>query len=374
MTSFWRAYVLFTGGVIGVGFFGIPYVIVRAGFLPTMVIGAVVLGVVWLVHLLFLDLVLATGGRKRFPGIIGSVLGPAGKTVAAIVNLFGLASALLAYLIIGGAFISLIVSPFISVRPLIASLGYATVAAGVLLWRGRQLFPIQVAILALFGITLCILGIGAGPVLRAANIPLLGTIRDLFLPYGVLLFSFWSLSLMPELADLCRKRRSDVRRVLTWGFLTAAVTYTLFGVLVAAITGFTTTADAFTGLATILPRPLILIGAIFGILTTFDSFLALGLTFANTLTYDFHRSRGVAWIVTLGAPLILLLLGVNQFVTILSLTGAVFLGAEGLLVLIAALRTRANHSSLQRYAIGLIVGATLLLLFGVLQEIVHSVS
>lgn len=376
MTSFWRAYVLFTGGVIGVGFFGIPYVIVHAGVVPTFLIGALVLAAVWLVHVLFLDLVLRTNGRRRFPGYIGVALGAPAKMLATIANVFGLVSALLAYLVIGGTFLSLVLTPFVPLSPLTASLLYAALAVIVLVWKHRTLFALQVGILLLFALTLGILWVGTGSLAQWSLLPLVGTANALILPYGVLLFSFWSLSLIPELVELLGRKRDHVRRVLRAGFFTAALTYAAFGLLVAAVSGSGTTEDAFTGLARLVPPGLVVVGALFGILTTFDSFLALSLTLAKTLTMDFRVSSVVAWGVTLVTPLLLFLAGVNRLVVIASVTGAVFLGIEGLLVLCAMgllsrSKARGAGSAHPRW---IIVGAALLLLGGVVFEVVHVLS
>lgn len=373
---FLRAYTLFTGGMIGVGMFGLPYVVSRAGLLPALVSGVLVLGIVWAAHLAFADLVLRTGRGKRLPGYVGAHLGEAGRLLAAVANVGGIVGALLAYIIVGGTFFSLLLAPVVFVPPWLVSMVYAVVGAALLLRGLKQLPFLQSAILVLFGFTLVILGGSTFPVFRSDTLVLLGASSAWFAPYGVLLFSFWGMSLVPELVELHQRNWRQVRRTLTLGFLTAAVCYTFFAVLIAGTSGTGTTEDALTGLVRIIPPWAVVVGAFFGFLNTFDSFLALGLTLKRTLEYDFHVPPLAAWAVAMGAPLALTILGVQGFVRIVGVTGAVFIGLEGLLVLLAYRASGGSRASRFRALNAPVVfgGMILLLLSGVVLEIFKTVS
>ncbi len=340
MTTSFRAYVLFTGGMIGVGFFGLPYVLSRAGLLATLGFGVAVLALVWYAHVLFADIVLATKERRRLPGYAGASLGSWGKALALLGNLPGLSGALLAYVLAGGTFLALLVRPLGILPDVVAVTVYIALGSVFVLMNVRQLSFFQTVILGLFGITLVALAVSTGPQITLESFTLLGAPRQLFLPYGVFLFSFWGLSLVPALAELVERDKSRLRAVLGWGFVTAAVTYLVFAIVVAGVSGVKTSEDAFSGLVPFVGSGVLLIGALFGFLTTFDSFIALSRTLAETLTLDLRVPQPLARVLVMLVPFFLYALGVHAFVRVLSVTGAVFIGLEGILVFAMAYAAR----------------------------------
>jgi amino acid permease len=368
-------YALFAGGIIGVGVFGLPYVLTHAGLWSFLLVGGVIGLIVWVSHVAFADVVLATKGHKRLPGYAREYLGLSGEIIAVVGNILGLVGALLAYLIAGGLFLSLFLRPFVTMSAGIATLIYFAVGALILLRGVRSLPVLQLAMVALFFVTLVILGVGLAPDFSPHRVAFAGSVRDAFLPYGVLLFAFWGLSLVPEIVEMTRRSARRTRQVLAWGFLTAAVTYGVFAILVGGATGSATTEDALSGLATLDGGGVLLLAAFFGILTTFSSFLALGLNLIHTLQYDFHFRPMLAWGAAMTVPIALYILGVQQFVTTLSVTGAVFLGIEGVVVLAIAWRAGVHakrHSILQSPAS--LCALAILLFAGVVGEILRVLS
>ena len=364
---------MFAGGVIGVGVFGLPYVLIRAGLLPTLLLTVLVLLIVWVSHLAYAEVVLRTKGKKRLPGYVGTYLGKSGFLLAAVANVLGFIGALLAYGIVGGHFVSLAIAPWVHIAPGMATLLYFAVGAVILLWGVKQLPAIQLVIVGLFLVTLVVLGGATFPQFSANELPIIGPSSERLLPYGVLLFAFWGLALIPELMELSGRRMGAVRRVLAWSIVTATVTYALFAIMVAGVSGRETTEDALLGIAGTVGPGVLLLSAFFGILTTFSSFLALGLTLIRTLMYDFRLRSFSAWSLAIASPVALYLLGVQQFVRVLSVTGAVFVGLEGLLVL-ATFWVMKRGRSREGGALAspvLLAVLSVLLLGGVVAEVVR---
>jgi tyrosine-specific transport protein len=353
------AYAMFAGGVIGVGVFGLPYALVQAGLLPTLVLGLVVVVIVWVSHLAYADVILRTKGKKRLPGYIGTYLGTPSFLMAATINVLGLVGALLAYGIVGGNFVSLFLAPVLQIPSSLATLVYFACGALLLLRGVRQLAVMQLIILALFLVTLVFLGVGTAPHFSWGNLPLLGAREQMAVPYGVLLFAFWGLSLIPELVEMSGRNWAAVRQVLAWSLATAALTFALFAVMIGGVSAQGTSEDALSGIATVLRGGVVLLGAFFGILTTFSSFIALGLTLIRTLVYDFHLRSFLAWVLAMAAPLGLYLLGVQQFIRVLSVTGAIFIGLEGLLVLLMFWVSKPDRSKRLRVLASPVLLATL---------------
>lgn len=382
-----RAYGLFAGGVIGVGVFALPAALMAAGVAPFALHLAVVVALVWAIHRWYLAVVLQTKGRHRLPGYARIHLGRSAYYLAAGANLCGLVGALVAYLIAGGAFLRLLLEPVFSVSPGVAAGLYLLPGALLLLWGLRALPALELVILALFLLVLVVLPIIAGDSVRLKALPLVGDAAGALLPYGILLFAFWGLSLVPETAELAG--RSETRRepmapvrverralaVLSAGLFTALASYVLFAVLVAGITGPQTTEDALVGLKAVLGDGVVRLALVFGILTTFSSYLALGLTLLRTLTVDLRVPRLPAWTMTVFVPVALVLVSAPSLLAVLGLTGAVFLGIEGLVVLAmrwvvgpAAGRNRAARGRRLRAALSA-VGT--LLVVGVASEFVR---
>jgi hypothetical protein len=116
----------------------------------------------------------------------------------------------------------------------------------------------------------------------------------------------------------------------------------------------------------------VLPGLLFGLLTTFSSFLAIGLVLRETLQFDFRFPAGAALGMALGLPLLLYLWGWQELTRVLGVTGAIFLGLEGIVVvLITTSFWRRQGKLLKRRAAGLVL-LSLSLGVGVLAAIVNQ--
>lgn len=364
-----RAYGFFTGGVIGVGVFSLPFVLMRTGLLVFTGYLLFVGALAWWVHTRYLSVVAREPGRHRLPGYVRRRLGGRWHLIVSAAHLLGLFGALVAYIIAGGTFLRLLVGAT-DLPVSLAMFFYILPGAVVLLLGLRTLPAAELIILGFFLLILLFLPLASLSHLDVARLPLGGDPSLAFLPYGILLFSYWGLSLVPETYELAGRRRRATRAVLAVGLLTAAVAYGVFGVLVASLTGAGTTEDALTGLRLALGSGAVLLVLAFGLLTTGSSYLALGLTLQRTLQLDFRVPRVVAWGLTVVAPYLLVIAGVRHLLPVLALTGAVFLGIEGIAVVAMSWPVHRGRvrkgKSFTRVALAVTV---LLLLVGVVGEL-----
>ncbi len=368
IVSWLKAYGLFTGGVIGVGVFGLPAALQQAG-LAVFLIHVVIVGILaWWLQRCMLDIVLATPGKHRVPGYARHYLGSVGFSIATIANLLGLFGALVAYLVAGGAFAQLVLEGMLPLSPSTAIAAYMLPGALLLLFGLQSLPTLELLILALFLAILGVLPFAAGDAFAVSRLSLTGHATSVMLPFGVLLFSLWGVSLIPETVELSQRRLFRAASVLTAGLVTAGIAYVVFAMFIAGVTGSATTDDALTGLQSVLDNRFVRIAALFGILTTFSSYLAQGLTLLRTFTLDFKLPRLLAWGITIGAPLAFVLFGTHSLLSVLALTGAVFLGVEGVVVLL--IRHAVARSSAERTSLFIPLGvAASLLVVGVLSEL-----
>ena len=74
---------MLVGMIIGVGIFGVPYVLSRAGLVPGIFYFIVLGAAIILVHLFYGEAVLRTNGRHRLVGYAEKYLGMWGRRAAA---------------------------------------------------------------------------------------------------------------------------------------------------------------------------------------------------------------------------------------------------------------------------------------------------
>jgi len=128
-----------SGTIIGVGFFALPYITSKVGF--WIMLGYfLILGIlVTLVHLFFGELSLRTPDLKRFPGFAKFHLGNWGERIALISTILGTFGAILAYLIVGGEFLTELVLPILGGNSIIWTIFYWAVGS-ILIFFGINSF------------------------------------------------------------------------------------------------------------------------------------------------------------------------------------------------------------------------------------------
>ncbi|MBI3956405.1 MAG: hypothetical protein HY340_00235 [Candidatus Kerfeldbacteria bacterium] len=329
----------FLGTVIGVGMFGLPYLAAQMGLLPLIVLFVFLTPVVLAIHLRFAGVVLGTRGQHRIPGYVHAYLGERWRRFSLVVSALGLLGALLAYLIVGGTFLRLVAGPVTELSPLLATILFFLCGAALISRGTRSVASVDFALTLVFFLLVLLLLMLALPSIDPS------VFRGIDWPsspvgYGVVLFSLWGLSLVPETVELVGRKKTAARRVLTYGLVATAGVYLIFTIMVFGVTGAATTPEAISGFVARFPPVVTLIGGVLGLITTFTSYIALGLTLKKTLTVDLRLAPAAANLGTLGLPLLLFLVGLTNFINVLGLTGAVLLGLEGMLVIAVAERYR----------------------------------
>lgn len=331
ITKFFKALSIFAGTIIGVGIFGLPYAASKAGFFVVLSFFAVISVVLIINHLLYGEISLGTSGRHRLPGCAEIYLGKKWKNLAVFSLVFGIVGALLAYLIVGGDFLTSSFSPIFGGNNLVYTLLFFA-AGAYLIFRGiKSICQIELALLVVFFVILIIFFAEAFPLINVSYLQTFD-IKYLTFPYGVVLFSLWGLTTVPEVKDLVEGDRKLMRTVIISGILLAAVTYLFFIITVLGTTGAITSKEAISGLALVLGDNAIKLGFFFGTITCFTSFIALGLVLRRMFTYDMGIPKNAAWAIACLTPLILFLAGFKEFINIISLSGAIGAGIASLVV------------------------------------------
>ncbi|MFH1712588.1 MAG: aromatic amino acid transport family protein [Candidatus Jacksonbacteria bacterium] len=362
--KFIQAQVIFAGTVIGVGLFGLPYAASQLGFWPLVIYFALLAPIVVIVHFLLGEIACGTLKLARVPGYAGEYLGRRMKKISFVVSALGILGALLAYLIVGGQFFYAVLSPFFGGSPLVYTLVFFSIGA-LLIYKGVK--SISYIELVLFVIFIFILGLFFYSALPFFNVHNFSSInlQFLILPYGVVIFSLWGTSVIPEIKEILSGDSRLLRWVIASGSILIALVYLFFVIIILGVTGSGTSREAILGFASLVGQKVVFWGFCFGLITTFTSFLTLGLTLKRIFNYDFKINQRLSWAIACFTPLVLFIIGFNNFIDVIGLTGAIALGAEGVIIVFiyrAYLSRKGVKMPLWLYSL------VIFLIFGILAE------
>lgn len=339
--SLWRGIRPLVGTVVGVGFFGLPFVFAQAGYWVAF-LELVVLAAVQILFLgMYADLSLAKKGHARFLHIIGDAFGPLGKLLVAL-SFFGtLWGAMIAYLIAGGEFLSYVTKSWFSFSSSTLSIVFGVFCMLLLLGGPLVVRNVQKYLVPFFLFTVGVLCIGALPVMNFSNFAFISW-PSWVLPLGVILFSLSALSAIPEMRDVLRGNGARLHRAIFWGMCLVALVYALFAAVVLGITGSGTPSQAIAAFAGVAPW-MVLLGSILGFTTVTTAYIHVGSALINTLLYDFRTRYFSAWMLIGGVPFLAVFLGVRDIIGVLQYAGGVLGSLMSILVLLAYEKARRMH-------------------------------
>ena len=108
-SKFFPALAVLVGTTIGAGFLGIPYVVSKSGFLPGLAYLILVAVFMMFVKFYLGEITLRTKGNHQLTGYAEMYLGKSGKWLKFFAMIFGIYSALVAYLIAEGESLSYVI-------------------------------------------------------------------------------------------------------------------------------------------------------------------------------------------------------------------------------------------------------------------------
>lgn len=330
---------LLTSTIIGAGIFGIPFIIAKVGLL----IGLSTMVLVWVavtyIHLCIAEVTLRTRGHSQLPGLAVKYLGRFGGIIYGILFLFLSFLALTAYLIGGGEILYALTSFWSSTiwGVILWCIGFVVVFIGL---KGIRVGAAYLAPL-LFGLVIIFVFVSA-PHIELNNFKIFGE-SNFFFPFGVFLFAFGGMSVIPELELLFPHGGRVIERVIFIGSFLPLITYIVFSLVVVGVTGIETTPVATIGL---IDRIGVIAGVLGGIVTVIamgTSLLMHGLGARRVFEWDMCFSRGFATFLAMGIPLLLFLFGAKDFIQTIGIAGALGIGIEGILAVLIFWRAKQNN-------------------------------
>ncbi|PIP22955.1 MAG: hypothetical protein COZ91_00400 [Candidatus Nealsonbacteria bacterium CG_4_8_14_3_um_filter_39_7] len=362
------------GMIVGGGIFGLPYVVSVAGLIPAIFYFVVLSGAVLLTHLLYGEIILRTKERYRLAGFAEKYLGKIWKNITAVAVIFGGVGVLLVYIIIAGDFLKIIVSPIGDFSSFVLGLFFGVFLTFFIIRGIKFIAPAEFVTNLLF-LAIVIIFFFALPRFDFSNLAILES-TNIFLPYGVILFSLIGWAAIPELREISgRANGFEMKKILIVSAIIVSFIYILFSLSVVGVSGENTSMDALSGLIPFLGPNIVFFGALAGLLTIADSFLISSFALINTLVADFRISKRSAILISCGLPLVLFLFGLRSFISIIGFMGTIIGATEGLAIVLIYKKIKEMGNRKPEYSLNVPLPALYLLmavfLLGAISQIIY---
>ncbi|MEK7452176.1 MAG: aromatic amino acid transport family protein [Patescibacteria group bacterium] len=336
--KFLRSVCMMIGAVVGVGVFGIPFSFAQSG-VAIGLLELFILGIIMIIlQLMFAEIALQTSGKHRLVGYIDLYLGPFWKKIATAAVCANGWGAILAYMIIGGSFLHLLLAPVFGGPAHIYSYFLALIA-GFFIYLGLKVASrLEIFVIGTLLFLFVFMILLSFPHIQISNIFKLHW-SNAFVPYGIILFALSSMGIVPEMKEVLGSRaKSQLGSAILIGMLIVIVLYALFGTALVGVTGQQTTQAVFEGLTPIFGETFRVVASILGIITVLSVFIMLGIQLMNIVRVDLHRSHKTAWAMAIFIPVLLFGFGFREFVDLIGFIGSVFGGLLGILIVFTYLR------------------------------------
>ena len=318
---------------VGDGVFALPYIFYTSGWLVS-IFYLVVLGIlVTTAHSVYLKTLESEGEKERLLGLAEKRFGKIGFWIGFLAIIIGLLLTLVAYLILGTQFIHLAI-PMVRLRYAFAA--FWILISLVAFASDKEIRKLELAGIACTALIIIIMFASAWPNIIFAGVQAIN-VRNLFLPFGAVLFSLagWT-SIEP--AYEARKRRRGAGQspwlALAAGTAFAALLYTMFaaGIIGGSSSGAVIAPDTASGLAAwpVWKKDVL---ALLGLIAVATVYFPISREIKNALEKDLQWPRGSSRPLVVLFPPALVLLGFNNFLAVVGLVGGAFLSLQYLLII-----------------------------------------
>lgn len=361
---------MMSGMIIGVGFFALPYIAANVGLWTVLAYLAVLTAVVIIVHQYYAEVALRTPDFLRLPSYVGIYLGKKAKAVALFISVIGFLGTLLAYIVIGGNFLSGLLSPFIGGSQFSYSFAYFAAGSLIVFFGVRAVSKMEFLDAVLFVIILAAVFIFGWKNFNAENL-FIGrlTANNFFLPYGAVLFALWGgANIISEVEEILAPDKRALKKVVAWSIILPAIFYLFFILAALGISGGAVSSEAIAGLKNFLPTGVMVLLFIFGLVATFTSYIALSLILRNVLRYDLKIQKKLAWAIACFTPFLLYSAGLKDFIKIIGFVGAITLAIKGVLIILMYRKVKGEKTNFLPLAL------ILFLVLGIVYEVYYFVK
>ncbi len=366
--KFWATAFTLTGTIIGAGILGLPYVFAQSGFLIGLFWLIVIGAIMTFINLTLGEITLKTPGKHQLPGYAKKYLGIWGKRFMLIATVFGIYSALLAYLVGEGQSLSKLIAP--KMPPIIFGIAFWIILTLLLREGLKGLKKIETwGIIAIIIIILNIF-IKFSTYIDPHNLTSIYP-ANFMAPIGIIMFALLGFISIPELKEEIAGQEHLLKKAIIIGSLIPVILYILFSMTLIGVLG-----NSITEVATLSLGPLMII---LGIFTMFTAYFVLSYALKDIFLLDLKINKTKNFILTSIIPLFLYVLTeyfhIISFTSILGIGGAISGGMTGILILLMARKAKSskNHKSRIRMPINIpiIIIISTLFIISIILELRH---
>ena len=326
---------LLTATTVGAGIFALPYVFSKAGWTTGILYLVVFSVLVVSVHFLYWQVLEKFQEKKRLLALAKTYLGSTGFGIGFLAIVGGLLLVLVVYLILGGRFLTLLFPQLSNASALILFWIFSSVP--LILGRRRIVSLEFLGAILMSAIIILIFSavFSSSRFLSAEHFDL----KNLFLPFGPILFALAGWTAVEPVYESYKKSSDNGFNpiaALSVGTIFSVVLYVMF-VLGIFASANVVSSDTISGL---IDWPLWKKAAlgVLGLFAIWTSYIPIGLEIKNSLKYDLRWKHGASLALVLFLPLLLIYIGLGNFLKVVSLTGGVFLSLQYLLIILVGRR------------------------------------
>jgi amino acid permease len=366
---FVRGALLLTGTVIGAGLFGLPILFARVGIIPGSLLFFLLGAAMLMTHLGYAKIQLEKNQRARLSGYVHTILGDHAARFVSVTYPLQIVGANIAYILLGGSFLSVLALKAGWTLPVgfwemvFWFCGALTVFYGMKMITRLETIGTWLLLFVLLAASF--LALWFGPKTGGGH----ASWSSFLLPFGAFLFSLSGIPVVSEVVELGQRKASVVYTSILMGTSASVLLSWIFGVsfAVAASPG---SLKSPTDILQVLPPTWAWIIPLVGFLAVATSYITTAQDLRMTLHYDFSFSRTWAWMIALGAPLLIALFLAPNFLHTISFIGAIFTAINGIFVGLL-LRRRFQRRHTLWWGIGTLCCGIFGL--GMLSYIVHAI-
>lgn len=331
--SFWEAFATIVGTVIGLGIFAIPYAAKDTGITPTVALIIFVAAMSVLVSILYAEIIIFNKREECIVSYARRYLGQWAGKAETCSALFGYTGSILAYILAIAVFVkALIPQDGVYFWPII--LFYSAISGLVLLLKKvKNLGNLEIVLAGIMCAAFFWVSWESMPQWK----PLKDDWSKMVVPYGVVWFSLTGGSAIPIVVRILGRKGKKVFNAISFAYVLIALITILFFVAALKTGGGKIGPDPFIVMGEKIGSRIFYLGTLIGVLAVVTSHWTLATHFKNVLNEDLKFNPTASWLLVVFLPLILILIGVSNFVSVIGLVGLVA-GTFDALLLIAIYR------------------------------------
>ncbi len=339
--DFLKIAAIIAAATVGDGVFALPFIFYKSGWLLGLLYLAFLATIVIVAHVIYLRVLEQEDEKERLLGLVKIYFGKWGFGIGFFAIVAGLLLAIVAFLVLGGRFVSLLLP---SIPPLYALIAFWAFTTIPILLRDRRVVKLELLGIICTSVIIVFVFVFAWPHVGFGGIEPMNP-GNAFLPFGVILFSLAGWTGVEPAYETRKKDGSwgkSPAAMLAAGTVFAVILYALFvmGILGSAAT---VTPDTLSGLTNwpMWQRSFL---AILGFLAVWTIYMPTSREIKNSLERDLGWNPIATRLLILFLPLTLVLAGFNNFIVVVGLVGGFFLSLQYLFIVLVGRRALALSS------------------------------